>query len=201
MKPSSSMAPMKTFASVRAIEAFRRLALAWLMLLGLALGSQHTAVAAVFLRLDGITPAASQVGAVNQIEVLAFNHEVAKEVDAATGQATGKRSHAPLRIVIPHSRTLPQLMNVLVGNETIEKGELIFWEASGGAAGGVETKVMEYRLTGIKIESIRPWMPNTRDVEARGMGTAVEIAFTYKKIEWFWLVGNLLAADEPASAP
>lgn len=200
MKPSSpTTTSMKTFAQIPGIQGARRAALAGLMLLGLVLSSQRASTAAVWLRLDGIGPVTTQPGAVSQIEVLAFNHEVAKEIDPATGQATGKRTHAPLRVVIPHSRTLPQLMNVLVANETIAKGELLFWEAT--APGAIETKVMEYRLAGLKIESVRPWMPNTRDAEARGMGAAVEVAFTYQKIEWFWLAGNILAADEPASPP
>lgn len=188
---------MKAFNRSWIIGGFSRRCAAWVAVAWVAFGLAGTASAAVFLRLDDIAPAAGATGAQAVIEVLAFNHEVAKQVDPATGQATGKRAHAPLRVVIPHSRTLPQLMNVLVANETIAKGELIFLET----AGSTEIKVMEYRLHDIKVESIRPWMPNTRDTAARGMGAAVEIAFTYRKIEWFWLNGNLLAVDEPATAP
>jgi len=188
---------MKAFDRSGIAGSFRRRVAAWLALVWAAFGLAGNASAAVFLRLDDIAPSAGALGAQAVIEVLAFNHEVAKQIDPATGQATGKRAHAPLRVVIPHSRPLPQLMNVLVANETIAKGELIFWET----VGTTDVKVMEYRLYGIKVESIRPWMPNTRDATARGMGPAVEVAFTYQKIEWFWLNGNLLAADEPATAP
>lgn len=163
------------------------------------LGAELSAQTPMYMRLDGITGEVTQPGREGWVSILAFNHEIAAEAGPAPEITPAKASHTPLRVVIPHSRTLPPLMNHLLAGTSIPKVDFYYWVAISG--GGVEQKVIEYRLTNVRIQSIRPWMPNVRDTNARALGAAVEVALAYESIEWVWLNPLLSAKDTNVEFP
>lgn len=166
----------------------------WLLTITLAAwtAAEVAAQTPMFMRLDGITGEVTQAGREGWVAILAFNHEVSATPTASPEAAPSKPAHTPLRVVIPHSRTLPPLMSRLVSQTPIPKVDFYYWVV---LPSSVEQKVMEYRLHNVRVQSVRPWMPNVRDTEARALGAAVEVALAYDSIEWVWL-NPLLSAGE-----
>jgi type VI secretion system secreted protein Hcp len=146
----------------------------------------------VYLVIDGIPGEVVQKGREGWVRALAFNHEIVSPRDPATGLASGRRQHQPLRVVIPHDKSLPPLMQALVLNKPILKITVNFFRPN---ASGVDELYMKYDLTNVSVSSMRPWMPNTRDPNTLDFGAQVEVAFTYQRIAWTFINGGITADD------
>ncbi len=150
----------------------------------------------VFLSVQGITGEATQKGREGMMQVLAYSHEIVSPRDPATGQASGRRQHNPLKVVIPQSRSLPPLFQALSQNKVLPKVELLFYKTN---VEGLEYLAFTYTLTNAGIQAIRPWMPNKHDASTADYGAEVEVAFTYQKIEWNDLSSATTAGDDWAT--
>lgn len=71
--------------------------------------------------------------AVEKFRCQNFTYEVKSPRDAASGQATGKRQHAPIRIVKEWDAATPLLMKALVDNQTFKTVTLEFSRNARGA--------------------------------------------------------------------
>lgn len=131
-------------------------------------------------------------GRENFTDVLGFNHEVVSPRDVASGQATGKRQHMPLRLVIPQGKNTPLLFKALSNNEIIPKLEIDFWRTT---PTGIETLYMKYELENVGVSSVRPWMPNKKETTVADFGAQVEVAFVYQKITWTIINGGITHTD------
>jgi type VI secretion system secreted protein Hcp len=131
-------------------------------------------------------------GREGKIAVIAVSHEIVSPRDGSTGQATGKRQHRPLVITKELDRSSVPLRQMLVGNETAKDWELQLFRA----VSGTEAHYLTIRLTNAAIASIEMQMPNNRDVELTNRETYEEVSFVYSKIEWTWVDGGLVAADD-----
>jgi type VI secretion system secreted protein Hcp len=125
--------------------------------------------------------------------VIALSHEIISPRDAASGMATGKRQHQPLVITKEVDRASIGLRTMLIGNEDAKEWELQLFRP---AATGVETNYLTIRLTTAAIASIEMTMPNNKDVDLTRLETYEDVAFVYQKIEWTWVDGGLVAADD-----
>src|SRR5689334_895462 len=94
----------------------------------MSLGLSCLAAEPAYLKVAGIDGEVIQKGREGMMEVLAWNHEVSAPYDAASGLATGKRSHAPLRVVIRHSKAIPLLAEALVQNKALATVDLMLWQ-------------------------------------------------------------------------
>jgi type VI secretion system secreted protein Hcp len=135
----------------------------------------------VLLKVAGITGEVIQKGREGQMEVLAWNHEVSTPVDAASGLPTGKRSHAPFRVVLRHSRGTPLLAQSLAENKTIATVDMDMWQVG---PTGIDQKYFTYSFTNCRVISMRAWAPNKLDSATASYVSGVEVSFTYQTVTW-----------------
>ncbi len=156
-----------------------------------------------FLKLKGqiqgdIKGSVTQKGREGKIMVIALSHEIISPRDAASGLAAGKRQHKPFVITKELDKSSPLLYRALVNNENITTWELQHFTAKLGTAGGGGAEVNHYtvKLTNATIVSIQSTMLNNKNPELSRYAEYEEIAFTYQKIEWLWVVGGITATDD-----
>jgi type VI secretion system secreted protein Hcp len=146
----------------------------------------------ISMKVDGIEGEMTQRGKEGQIELFAFNHEVASPYDVATGQAAGKRSHSPLRTVIRISKATPLLAQALATNQILKKVEIFFWRT---AQTGTEENYFKITIENCRVASRRLWSPNKLDGSTGSYIPLEEVSFTYQKITWTYLEGNIEYQD------
>lgn len=154
-----------------------------------------------YLRVVGtrqgeIKGSVTQKGREGRIAVIAVSHELLSPRDAATGQATGKRQHKPLAVTKEMDRSSTGLRSMLIANEVAKDCELQFFRPG---PTGQETQYLTIRLTNASISSIGMTMPNNKQADLAGLETYEEVEFVYQKIEWTWVDGGLVAADDWAA--
>jgi type VI secretion system secreted protein Hcp len=142
--------------------------------------------AATYLRLKGaksgeIKGGVTAKGFENRIEVISVSHEIISPRDAASGQATGKRQHKPFTITKRIDKASPLLNQALVNNENISEFKL---QVTNGAKAEYEITLRNASISSIKLVT-----------DENGKTTEV-ISFTYQKIEWAWVDGNITATDD-----
>jgi type VI secretion system secreted protein Hcp len=128
--------------------------------------------------------------------LVAYSHEVVAPRDSASGQATGRRQHAPFKVVKLINKGSPKLLSAMVGN-TPYTVEVSIWSPT---AVGNDVKILTYKLSDATVASIRSWMPNKSDPSAQLYPPAEEIAFTYRRIEVTFHNGEITAQDDWSSA-
>ena len=146
----------------------------------------------ISMKVDGIEGEVTQRGKEGQIEVFAFSHEVASPYDVATGQATGKRSHSPLKTVARISKATPLLAQALGTNQILKKVEIFFWRTS---QTGTEENYFKITIENCRVVSRRLWSPNKLDASTSSYIPLEELSFSYQKITWTYLDGNIQYQD------
>lgn len=151
-----------------------------------------------FLRLKGqrqgeIKGSVTQKGREGRIMVNAASHEIVSPRNQASGLPAGKRLHKPFVITKEVDRSSPLLYTALATNENISEWELQFWQPVMGV--GTERHYYTIRLLNANIASIEFKMPNTRNPDFMKYLEYEEIAFTYQKIQWNWVEGNIISED------
>jgi type VI secretion system secreted protein Hcp len=139
----------------------------------------------------------TQKGREGKIMVIAADHELAAPRDPISGLATGQRVHKPFVITKELDAASPLLYSAMVTNENLSQWELQFWSPQVTAGSGVGSEVQRYtvRLTDASICDIRFRMLNNKNPELVRYAEYEEITFTYRRIDWIWLPGNLVAGD------
>jgi len=173
------------------------MALSALAFPSMALAQASSSNSTVFMNIQGtggdvIQGEVTQAGREGWHRLQAYTHEIVSPRDAASGLPTGKRQHKPFRIVKLINRGSPLLLDAMTKNETLPSIQVSIWTPT---LVGAEQKVFTYTLTDATVASIRPWMPNKSDPATSGYPPAEEISFTYKKIEWTFHNGNIVAED------
>jgi type VI secretion system secreted protein Hcp len=156
-----------------------------------------------YLKLKGqkqgdIKGSVTQKGREGKIMVIAVSHEIMSPRDVGSGQAIGKRQHKPFIITKEIDKSTPLLYNALVSSENITSWELQFFtpKKTGTAGAGTETNHYTVKLTNASIVDIKSIMLNNKNPELVHYAEYEEIAFTYQKIEWTWVDGGIVAADD-----
>ena len=139
----------------------------------------------------------TQKGREGKIMVIAAEHELLSPRDPATGLPSGQRMHKPFVITKEIDVASPLLYTAMVTNENLPQWELQFWSPQVAATTGVGTEVQRYtvRLTDASICDIRFHMLNNKNPDLMRYAEYEEIAFTYRRIDWIWVPGNLAAGD------
>jgi type VI secretion system secreted protein Hcp len=148
----------------------------------------------IFMKIDGIPGEEFIKGQEGNIRIFALNHEIVSPRDTASGQATGKRQHMPLRCVMQQGKPTPLLFQALTMNKTIPKVEISFYRPN-PTGDGTREKYFTYVLTDVSISSVRPWMANIKDGNVADYGTQVEVAFVYRSIVWTYTNGGITHED------
>ena len=128
--------------------------------------------------------------------MIGFNHEV-DAVRDSNGVPTGRRQHAPFKILKQVSVNSPQFAALLVRNTPIETAELKLIQPS---VQGIETNYYTYHFEGLHIISIRDWSPNNKDASVTSLQPMEEISFTYDSIRWESVTGGTSASDNPSKS-
>ncbi len=136
-------------------------------------------------------------------EVIEMSHAVESPRDPASGQATGKRRHKPMRLRYYYDKSVPLMYQALTRNEA---GKLITIDCYSpnkvGVIGGqgVETLTYQIKLTNAFISSIEHHMPNNKNAELMKYEHTISVELVYQKIEWTWLVDGTKSAFDDWTA-
>ena len=151
-----------------------------------------------FLTLTGtrqgpILGSVTQKGREGSIEIISIFHEIVAPRDPASGRPKGKRMHKRFRVTKQLDRSSPILYYVLTNNENLTDVTLRLFRPT---SGGVERQAFTVRLINATIASIQFRMLNTQHPRHGRVPELEEIAFTYQRIEWTWMEGNISADDD-----
>jgi type VI secretion system secreted protein Hcp len=155
-----------------------------------------------YLKLKGqkqgeIKGSVTQKGREGAILVFAVDHSIVSPRDAASGLATGKRLHKPIKITKEVDSASVLLYSALVTNENLTEWEMNFWRPMTRSAGsGSEEQYFTIKLTNANVASVHLVKPNTKDPNLLKLPDYEEIEFTYQKIEWIWTNGGVTAMDD-----
>jgi type VI secretion system secreted protein Hcp len=152
----------------------------------------------VYLRMVGqrqgqITGSVTSAPHQGTIEVTVTSHEIVSPRDAATGQATGKRTHKPFVITKELDRSSPLLYKALIENETITTWELQFWQPS---TKGNEKHYYTIQLSNAHVSNIAFGLADDQNPHLSKRKAYESVAFTYQKIAWTWVDGAITTEDD-----
>jgi type VI secretion system secreted protein Hcp len=152
----------------------------------------------VYLRMVGqrqgqITGSVTSAPHQGTIEVIVTSHELVAPRDAATGQATGKRTHKPFVITKELDQSSPLLYKALIENEDITTWELQFWQPS---TKGDEKHYYTIQLRNARVSNITFGLSDDRNPHLSKKKAYEAVAFTYQKIAWTWVDGAITAEDD-----
>jgi type VI secretion system secreted protein Hcp len=177
------------------LARLRNLVIATSLALPLALApvSSDAAVDA-FLKIKGqkqgdIQGGVTQKGREGSLEVIAVSHEIISPRDAASGLATGKRTHKPLVVTLALDKASPLLLQAMLTGERLSEATISF--VKGKKKGSAET-YYEIKLTDVLISGYK-FEPNDEGPEE---SIAISFQLTYKKITWTWNDGGITASDD-----
>ena len=140
-----------------------------------------------------------QKGREGFIEVIAVNHTIKSPRDSASGQATGKRQHMPIRTRSYYDQSLPMWYYALTKNESLSEVVLQFYSANKiGTAGGTgqETLTYEVKLTNAFVSQMEFEMLNNKNPELTRYENMFVIELVYQAIEGSWKLGNKIWQDD-----
>ncbi|NUP11508.1 MAG: type VI secretion system tube protein Hcp [Polyangiaceae bacterium] len=140
-----------------------------------------------------------QKGREGWVEIIAVNHCIKSPRDTASGQATGKRQHCPIRIRMPYDMALPQFYQALCNNEAIQELTLAFFSPNKlGTAGGqgVEMLTYELKLTNAFVSQVEFEMLNNRNPELTRYENMYVVEMVYQAVQGTWKIGNKVWSDD-----
>ena len=155
-----------------------------------ALPSRADSALNAYLKLKGVKQgnirgSVVTKGREGQIRLRNVSQEVVSPRDAATGQATGRRQHGPLRVTFELDSSTPLLFKALCDNEMLQEVVIEFTSTDGRA--GQEQRYYTIRLENASI---------ARMVQrADGDDMLVDVEFTFREIELTWADGGIMAQD------
>jgi type VI secretion system secreted protein Hcp len=117
---------------------------------------------------------------------ISYQHEIQSPRDVATGQASGKRQHKPIRFTKEWGASSPQYFLALVTNEVLSDVLFEFYHTT---KEGKEEVYYTIKLINATVSNIR-WMTGAGESASSAKTTAAydtheleEISFTYQRIE------------------
>ena len=153
-----------------------------------------------YISIEGATQGKFKGESINQkegkdkITGLSFEGGVKSPRDIATGSATGRRQHQPLKIVKEWGASSPQIFQAAATNELLKKVKIEFYkDKSNKSTGSAGTSGLELyytiELTNATISEVA-WSTGGRGSESTAKHTAQydsyeleTVSFTYQRIE------------------
>lgn len=123
------------------------------------------------------------------IEIHAF-HQLTISPATAIGAAAGKVEMKPVFLTKPVDKSSVPLLNALMLGEVFTKFELITLLKPGS---NTQQIIYTITLTNARIVGIETIKPDTENTETATLNEYEEIGFSFEKIEWAYLPGNLVA--------
>jgi len=138
----------------------------------------------------------------DKIVAVSFGYDLKSPRDPATGHASGKRQHSPVRIVKKWGAATPQFFQALVSNEVLPEVKLEFHRAN---ANGEEYVYYRITLTNASVSSIRQFTSDgvagadassSKHAASADIKEMEEISFTFGKIEIESTDGKTMGMDD-----
>jgi len=121
------------------------------------------------------------------IRVLEVRHPLVSPRDEATGQATGKRRHAPIAITKDIDRSSPVLASAWVRNDVLTTWRL---DVFGTDQFGRRSSVYAVELRNAVVVGIVLATPEAATLPRES------VSFAYEVITWTWHQGGISATDQ-----
>jgi type VI secretion system secreted protein Hcp len=172
---------------------FTLLAAAVFMLLSITAWAASPAFMEVEGEQQGNIEGSSNVqGREGAIIVYAFGHSINIPRDVTSGLPTGRRVHAPFKILKEFDKSSPKLYRALTTGELLTKVTVKFYRIS---PEGQEEHYFTIELENAIIANISPSMPTTflsANEPYRHMET---VSFVYQNIKWTWVPDGVESED------
>jgi type VI secretion system secreted protein Hcp len=126
------------------------------------------------------------------IEAFDLEHMVQVPCEAS-GMATGRRSHTPIKITKRIDRSSPLLQQALSTNE--ELGVTIKFYRPNPAGDGTTEHFYTIRLRHCRIASIKTILPNTLNESTASAPAMEEVSFVFGEINWTFEDGGVEFMD------
>jgi type VI secretion system secreted protein Hcp len=171
------------------IRGFWRVTLSVVLCLTLPASPAYAAVDA-YMQIEGVKQGqfkgeATHKGSDKWIPVLSFSASVESPRDAATGQASGKRQHKPIKITKEVGEASPQLLRALNTGEVLRSVVIEFVRPG---PKGKEEVYEAVRLENALVDGIQKSGKTAHETE--------QISLTYEKIEVTKANGKNTASDD-----
>jgi type VI secretion system secreted protein Hcp len=132
------------------------------------------------------------------IECFSFEGGMTTPRDAASGRATGRRQHAPIKIKKLIDKSTPLLAKALTNNEPCT-GTFSFYRPDGK---GHDEVFFTIKIGGAFVSDIRHLMPDTMDSpHADAREAYEEVTFTFDTISWAHPPGKTQHDDSWSGGP
>ncbi len=132
----------------------------------------------------------------DQIAASDFEYSVVSPRDLASGNASGKRQHNPIKIIKEWGASTPQFFQALITNEVLK---LVTFEFVQNNAEGKEEVFYTVKLTNAAVSKVAQF---TSPQEGAGRGSPgpsrflEAIEFTFQKIELGHMIAKTSASDD-----
>ncbi|MCA9689813.1 MAG: type VI secretion system tube protein Hcp [Myxococcales bacterium] len=127
----------------------------------------------------------TSLGREGSIECIFFEDSVRTARDKSTGEATGRRSYEPIRILKRIDRSSPLLAKALCNNEAVD-GEFKFFRPNPAGDGTTEHFFTIEILNG-RINDIVRTSPNCIDPASSTAPPLEEVSFVFETIRWIFV--------------
>lgn len=121
------------------------------------------------------------------IPVLDVRHTLVSPRDVATGQASGKRRHAPVVVTKDVDRATPRLLSAWATNEDLTTWRL---DVFGSDQFGRRARRYSIELRHAIVVEVSLTTPEGASFPREA------VAFAYQRITWTWHEGNVEAIDD-----
>ncbi len=127
-----------------------------------------------------------------RIKVLSIQVPATVLRDAASGQASGKRQHEPIKVVKEWGASSPQILQALTSNEHLTSVVIV---TNGTGGNGQQSSNRTLRLGSANIVGVRrqSGSPSTGPDKTHELE---EVSFTFQKIAVEYNKGNTAATDD-----
>jgi type VI secretion system secreted protein Hcp len=129
----------------------------------------------------------------DKLEGLAFEWKVQSPRDIATGQASGKRQHLPIKVTKEWGAASPQIFHALCTNEVLKS---VLFEFVRTTAEGAEEIHHTIKLTNATVSELHPYIGMAKHEERTDVHELEEVSFTYQKIEIENKIAKTMAVDD-----
>jgi type VI secretion system secreted protein Hcp len=141
----------------------------------------------------------------DKIKGLGFAYELKSPRDAASGHASGKRQHSPIRIVKEWGAATPQIFQALVTNEVLSEVTMEFRKTD---SDGQESVYYRIKLKDASVAGIRQFtsdngIDGASSSKHAGSGNSQEleeISFTFRTIEVENIAAKTMGQDDWSTA-
>jgi type VI secretion system secreted protein Hcp len=131
----------------------------------------------------------------DKIVGLAFDYQLTSPRDPATGQASGKRQHSPVKFTKEWGAASPQIFQALVSQEVLKAVlfEFIRANPTGGEAVYQTVKLLDATVSQLHQYKLMPPQQQGVKIDTQELE---DVSFTFHKIEIDNKVGKTQAADD-----